>query len=91
MESLVDGGTTNSLTNVILNSLMVLWGLIMEEINGKLICFHFDGVLMIYSVHNNVTTHIPKRKFPLMFVVHVLHIKQIWLSKNFLGNPCAKD
>jgi hypothetical protein len=42
----------------------------MEEINRKLICFHFDGVLVIYSVHNNVTTHIPKITFPLMFVVH---------------------
>jgi hypothetical protein len=26
LERLVDGGTTNNLTNVILNSLMVLWG-----------------------------------------------------------------
>jgi hypothetical protein len=71
LERLVDGGTTNNLTNVILNSLMVLWGLTMEEINGNLICFRFDGVLVIYSVsHNNVTTHIPKRTSPLMFVVH---------------------
>jgi hypothetical protein len=42
----------------------------MDEINGNLICFCFDGVLVIYSVHNNVTTHIPKRTSPLMFVVH---------------------
>ncbi len=41
----------------------------MEKINGKLICFCFDGVV-IYNVHNNVTTHIAKRTFPFMFVVH---------------------
>jgi len=64
---LVGGGTTNNLNNV-LNSLLVYGGLIMEDINIKLISFVCDGVVMFVGVHSGVTTQIYKRVAPFMLV-----------------------
>ncbi len=69
LERLVSGGTISNLTNVILNSLLVYLGLIVEDINHKLICFAYVIVVFI-GVHNGVTTQIYQRAIPFMLVIH---------------------
>ncbi len=44
-----------TLSNVIMNLLLIYGGLTMKEINGKLIWFGFYGVTMFTSVHSGVT------------------------------------
>jgi hypothetical protein len=51
---MVNGGTSNNLINVIFESLMVYEGFIMYEINSKLICFGYDGVVIFMDVHTGV-------------------------------------
>jgi hypothetical protein len=53
-----------TLTNVIFKSLMVNWGLTMDNIINKLISFGFDGVVVFIGVHNGVTTQITKKVAP---------------------------
>jgi hypothetical protein len=45
-------------------------GLMMEEINKKLIFFGYDEVAMFIGVHIGVATQITRKVAPFMFVVH---------------------
>lgn len=76
LERQVSGGTTNKFTNVILNSLLVYLGLIVEDIDHKLICFEFDAIVVFIGVHS-VTTQIYQKAIPFMLVIHfVAHQKK---------------
>jgi hypothetical protein len=62
LEKLISGGTTNNLTNVTFNSLLVYGDLTLGEIN-KLICFGSNGVVVLTCVYSGVTTLILTRQF----------------------------
>jgi len=61
LERLINGGTTNNLTNVILNFLLVYGDLTLGKI--KLICFASNGVVVFITVYSGVITQIFTRKF----------------------------
>jgi hypothetical protein len=49
LEKLINGGTTNNLTNVVLNFLLVYGDLTLGKID-KLICFGSNGVVVFTGV-----------------------------------------
>lgn len=55
LKKLVNGGIFDNLTNVIFDYLMVYEGFTMYEINSKLICFGYDGVVIFIDVHSGVS------------------------------------
>lgn len=70
LERLVSDDTFDNLTKVILNSLLVYGGLIVQEINDKLIYCGSYGVVVFINVHSGMTTQIYKKVIPFMLVVH---------------------
>jgi len=69
---MVNGGTSNNLINVIFESLMVYESFIMYEINSKLICFGYDGVVIFIDVHSGVNISKFKKVAPFMLVVRFI-------------------
>ncbi len=61
LEMLVSDDTFENLTNVIINSLLVYGGLIVQEINDKLIYCGSYGVIVFINVHSGMTTQIYKK------------------------------
>jgi hypothetical protein len=55
LKKLIRSGTFDNLTNMIFNSFLVYWVLIVEDINYKLIYYGFDGVIVFTSVQSDVT------------------------------------
>jgi hypothetical protein len=63
LEKLIDNGTIDNITVVILNCLLVYGGLTIEEINSKFIHFDCDGcfpkamTIGVYQVGGNFNCH----------------------------------
>jgi hypothetical protein len=55
LKKLVNGSISDNLTNVIFDSLMVYEGFTTYEINSKLICFGYNGVIIFIDVHIGVS------------------------------------
>ncbi len=72
LKRLVSDDTFDNLTNVILNSLLVHGGLILQEINDKQIYCGSYGVVVFINVHSGMTTQIYKKVIPFMLVVHYI-------------------
>ncbi len=72
LERLISDDTFDNLTNVILNSSLVYGGLIVQEINDKLIYCGSYGVVVFINVHSGMTTQIYKKVVPFMLVVHYI-------------------
>jgi hypothetical protein len=62
-----DCGTTNNLTNVILNLFTIYGGITTKKIDNKLIYINFNDVVLFINVHYGNC----KRIILCMFVVHV--------------------
>jgi len=70
LEQLVNGGTTNNLTKVIVESVFQNGGLKKSNLVSKLISFGPNGVSIFQGEKSGVTTQLREKFAPYMLRVH---------------------
>jgi hypothetical protein len=64
LETIVDGGTSDNLTNVSIHSLIVFGGMLKIDLINKVVYFGADGVSIFQSLKTNVFVQLINKHCP---------------------------
>jgi hypothetical protein len=79
----LEGSSVDNLTKVIVDSLLTYDGLLEFNLPSKLVCFGVDLVTTFQGPKTSVTMQLKKNMHLLCWMCIVLHIKPIWLRKQY--------
>ncbi len=72
LERIVNGGTSNNLTSIIICSLVVFGGMSKSNIANKVVCFGVNNVIVFQSLKIGVIIQLVNKHFPFVVGIHYM-------------------
>ncbi len=75
LEQIVEGDTSNNLTNVSIRSLIVFGGMLEVDLVNKVLCFGANGITIFQSLKISVNVQLTNKHCPFLIGIHYMAYK----------------